>query len=83
MDDDLWETYCISSTEELLVRGDFGDYLPGQFIIQAQDFSALLLHLTSGIPTNYRAWPPSCFRYMFGVFWQSYVRSQRRHSRTH
>jgi hypothetical protein len=28
MDDDLWETYCISSTEELLVRGvrsDLGD----------------------------------------------------------
>ena len=24
MDDDLWETYCISSTEELLIRGVWG-----------------------------------------------------------
>jgi hypothetical protein len=28
MDDDLWETYCISSMEESLVRSDWGDYLP-------------------------------------------------------
>ena len=32
MDDDLWETYCISSMDELVirsVRGDGGIYLPG------------------------------------------------------
>jgi hypothetical protein len=28
MDDDLWETYCISSTEELLIRV-IGDPSPG------------------------------------------------------
>jgi hypothetical protein len=28
IDDDLCETYCISSMEESLVRSDLGDYLP-------------------------------------------------------
>jgi len=66
--EDLWVAYCISSMEELLIRGDSGSvclliHFPGP-----RRFRSAGTPSRRDCPHPWTPGNPSCFRDMFGIF---------------